>query len=83
MCEKAAEAGYFDGMLETANLYFSGEGNITKDYLKAVNYYEKYYENKKENEGYLDHLINIYNRGGHGVAKDKEKAKYWRNIRRQ
>ncbi|MGA9211280.1 SEL1-like repeat protein [Kaistella sp.] len=81
--EKAAEVGYPSGMLETANLYFSGNAGITKDYTKAAKYYESYYEIKKENKPYLDNLIEIYNRGGHGVEKDKEKAKYWKDIRRK
>ena len=81
--EKAAEAGYLKGMLETASLYFSGKGGITKDYAKATKYYEKYYEDKKKNESYIDNLIEIYNRGGNGIEKDKEKAKYWKEIRRK
>ena len=80
--EIAAKSGYFDGMLETANFYYVGRGGITKDYAKAAKYYEEYYEYKKKNESYLDNLIDIYNRGGYGVEKDKEKAKYWKNIRR-
>ncbi|TGN22534.1 tetratricopeptide repeat protein [Empedobacter tilapiae] len=81
--EKAAEAGYLKGMLETANLYFSGKGGITKDYAKAAKYYEEYYNDKKENESYINNLIEIYNRGGNGIEKDKEKAKYWKEIRRK
>jgi len=80
---KAAEAGYLQGILETANLYFSGKGGITKNYTKAAKYYESYYKSEKKNEGYLDNLIEIYNRGGHGMEKDKEKAKYWKNITRK
>lgn len=81
--EKYAEAGYSQGMLETANIYFTGKVGITKDYVKAAKYYEKYYETEKKNQSYLDNLIDIYNRGGHGVEKDKEKAKYWKEIRRR
>ncbi|MGB3345625.1 MAG: tetratricopeptide repeat protein [Aequorivita sp.] len=80
--EIAAKSGYFDGMLETANFHYVGRGGITKDYAKAAKYYEEYYEYKKKNESYLDNLIDIYNRGGHGMEKDKEKAKHWKNIRR-
>ncbi|MGA9211281.1 tetratricopeptide repeat protein [Kaistella sp.] len=79
--EKAADS-YLRGMLETANFYYTGKGKTTKDYAKAAKYYEEYYETKKKNEAYLDNLIDIYNRGGHGIEKDKEKAKYWKNIRR-
>ncbi len=81
--EKAAEAGYYSAMLKTANLYFSGKGGITKDYAKAIKYYEKYYENKKKNESYIDNLIEMYSSGGNGIEKNKEKAKYWKEIRRK
>src|SRR5690606_37798071 len=81
--EKAAEANYLIGMMETASLYYSGKGGITKDYAKAANYYERYYASEKSNESYLDNLIDIYNRGGNGITKNKEKAKYWKNIRKQ
>lgn len=83
--EKYAEAGYYKGMLEAANIYYSGKGSISKDYAKAATYYEAYFNNKerdKENDTYIDNLINIYNRGGYGVEKDKEKAKYWKNFKR-
>ncbi len=81
--EKYAEAGYAKGMLETANIYFIGKGGVAKDYAKAAKYYEQYYENEKKNENFIDNLIDIYNRGGYGVEKDKEKAKYWKEIRRR
>lgn len=81
--EKVAEAEFLRGILETANLYFSGIGGITKDYAKAAKYYEKYYSFKKENESYIDNLIKMYNSGGNGIEKDKEKAKYWKEIRRK
>lgn len=81
--EKAAEGGYKKSMLETAYLYFSGKGGITKDYTKAIKYYEEYYNSEKKNESYIDNLIEMYNRGGHGIEKDKEKAKYWKDIRRK
>lgn len=80
--EKYAEAGYTEGMIKTANIYFSGKGGITKDYAKAIKYYEKYYNSEKKNESYIDNLIEMYNRGGNGIEKDKEKAKYWKDIRR-
>lgn len=81
--EKAAEAGYKKSMLEAANLYFSGKGGVTKDYAKAIKYYEAYYNNEKKNESYIDNLIEMYNRGGNGIEKDKGKAKYWKDIRRK
>jgi len=81
--EIAAEGGYLKGILESANIYFSGKGGITKDYVKAIKYYEKYYDNVKKNESYIDNLIEMYNRGGNGIEKDKEKAKYWKDIRRK
>lgn len=81
--EMAAEEGYKESILETAYLYFSGKGGITKDYAKAIKYYEKYYNSEKKNESYIDNLIEIYNRGGNGIEKDKEKAKYWKDIRRK
>ena len=80
--EKYAEAGYAKGMLETATIYFTGKGGVEKDYAKAAKYYEKYYEEEK-NKNDLDNLIDIYNRGGYGVEKNKEKAKYWKEIRRK
>lgn len=80
--EIAAENGYSEAELETANLYYSGKGGIAKDYQKAAKYYELYYEKEKKNESYIDNLIDIYIRGGNGIEKDKEKAKYWKNIRR-
>lgn len=81
--EKSAEAGSFKGKLGAANLYFSGKGGIAKDYAKAAKYYEAYYEKEKKNESYIDNLIEMYNRGGNGIEKDKEKAKYWKEIRRK
>lgn len=81
--EKAAEAGNTEAMPKIANLYYSGKNNITKDYAKAAKYYEQYYNSEKKNEAYIDNLIEIYNRGGHGVEKDKEKAKHWKAIRRK
>lgn len=81
--EKAAEIGYTDGMLQTANIYYSSKDGITKDFAKAVKYYEKYYERKKKNEAYIDNIIDMYNRGGNGLEKNKEKVKYWREIRRK
>lgn len=80
--EKYAEAGYTEGMIKTANIYFSGKGGIPKDFAKATKYYEKYYDQEKKNEAYLDNLIEIYNRGGYGIEKDKEKSKKWKIIRR-
>ncbi|TDQ76603.1 tetratricopeptide repeat protein [Sphingobacterium yanglingense] len=80
--EKVAEV-YPEVTLKTANLYFSGKGGITKDYAKAIKYYEKYYDNKKKNESYIDNLIEMYSRGGNGIEKNKEKAKYWKEIRRK
>lgn len=81
--EKAAESGNYEAIYKTASLYFSGKGGITKDYAKAAKYYEKYYDNVKKNESYIDNLIEMYNRGGNGIEKDKEKAKYWKDIRRK
>lgn len=83
--EKAREIGHLRGALETAHIYYLGNGGITKDYVKAAMYYEAYFssENRdKENDTYLDNLINIYNRGGHGAEKDKEKTKYWKDFKK-
>lgn len=81
--EKAAENGQKSSILETANIYFSGKGGITKNYAKAAMYYEKYYDKVKKNESYIDNLIEMYNRGGNGIEKDKDKAKKWKAIRRK
>ena len=48
--EKAAEEAYTVGILEAENLYYSGKNRITKDYAKAVKYYESYYEYKNKYE---------------------------------
>lgn len=82
--EKAAQAGYIRGMLEAANIYYLGKAGISKDYAKAAKYYETYFSNEnrdKDNDRYIDNLINIYNRGGYGMEKDKEKAKYWKSFK--
>lgn len=81
--DKAADLGYTKGMIKAADFYFTGKDGITKDYAKAAKYYEKYYNSEKKNAAYIDSLIQIYSRGGHGVEKDKEKAKKWKEIRRQ
>lgn len=81
--EKAAENGHKGSTLETANIYFSGKGGITKNYAKAAMYYEKYYDKVMKNESYIDNLIEMYNRGGNGIEKDKDKAKKWKAIRRK
>ena len=79
--EKAIDKGDITAMPRIGNLYYQGEYGVAKDYAKAAEYYESYYENEKKNEAYLDNLIEIYSRGGYGIIKDKEKAKYWKNIR--
>lgn len=79
--EKAADVGYSEGMIKAADFYFTGKDGITKDYAKAAKYYESYYNNEKKIDVYLDNLISIYNRGGYGVEKDKEKVRKWRAIR--
>ena len=81
--ERAMNAGQLRSKYLVAHIYFSGEGGITKDYAKAVKYYEEYYNSEKKNESYIDNLIEMYNRGGNGIEKDKEKAKYWKDIRRK
>ena len=78
---KAADVGYSEGMIKAADFYFTGKDGIAKDYAKAAKYYESYYNNEKKIDVYLDNLIVIYNRGGYGVEKDKEKAKKWKAIR--
>lgn len=81
--EKAAAEGYLKGIMESANIYYSGQGGVPKDFAKAAKYYEQYYDSKEKNESYIDNLIKIYSNGGHGLEKDKEKAKYWKEIRRK
>lgn len=77
---KAADVGYSKAFLELANFYYYGRGIVTEDYFKAAQYYEKYFKSEEMEKGkraWIDNLVKIYNRGGHGVEKDKEKAKYW------
>lgn len=81
--EGAMNAGQLRSKYLVAHIYFSGEGGITKDYAKAIKYYEEYYTSEKKNDSYIDNLIEMYNRGGNGIEKDKEKAKYWKDIRRK
>lgn len=83
MFEKSVLSGNKASLLRIADIYYSGIGGADKDYFKAAKYYEKYYEIEKKNDSYIDNLIEIYNRGGNGIEKDKEKAKKWKEIRRK
>ncbi|HUH26397.1 MAG TPA: tetratricopeptide repeat protein [Flavobacterium sp.] len=83
--EQAAELGFPFSCKETADYYYFGKGGVTKDYVKAAKYYEKFYEVyykfAKRDGAYLDNLVAIYKYGGHGVKKDEVKAKHWIDIR--
>ena len=80
--EKAHNNGENSVLRILGRIYYSGTLGIDRDYSKSEKYYLEYFENYKENEDYLNDLIDIYNRGGYGVEKDKEKAKKWKAIRR-
>ena len=75
MYRRAAEMGDPQAMCNLGNCYYNGQGGLTKDTSKAVEWYRKAAE--KGNPTAMNNLGNCYDYGKGGLTKDEVKAGEW------